>query len=308
MQNKLVTVFGGSGFLGRYVIAKLVERGAFVRVAVRNVDQAHHLKMASLVGQISIVSVNLSDEKSIESAIGDSDYVVNLIGILFESGRATFEKMHAQLPQKLAEIAHKQKVERFVHVSAIGASVDSKSLYSITKAKGELAVLNAFGQATIIRPSVIFGPEDNFFNQFASMATVSPFLPLIGGGVTKLQPVYVDDVAEAIACVLKGDTSVGKTYELGGPSVYTFKELMTFLIQTTKRKCLLMRIPYSIATLMASVLQLMPTPQLTRDQVKLLQQDNIVHSGALTFKDLKIEPAAVEAIVPVYLERYRRQS
>jgi uncharacterized protein YbjT (DUF2867 family) len=307
MRGKLITVFGGSGFLGSYLIPKLTEQGALVRVAVRNVDQALNLKVSGYVGQVEIVSVNPSDATSVAKAIGDSDYVVNLIGILFESGKNTFERVHVNIPKTIAIVAKKNAVQKLVHVSAIGANPHAESRYATSKGRGEAEVLKAFPDATILRPSVIFGAEDNFLNKFAAMACVSPFLPLIAGGKMKLQPVYVGDVAEAILRSFNTDAS-GKIYELGGPSIYTFKELMNFILQETRREAVLLRIPYSVASLMGSIMQILPSPALTRDQVRLIKTNNIVALEALTLKDLGIEATALETIAPFYLERYRRKA
>jgi uncharacterized protein YbjT (DUF2867 family) len=310
MRGKLVTIFGGTGFLGRYVVPKLIEEGALIRIAVRDIDLALPLKVAGYVGQVEVYSVNPADEKSVSKVIGDSDCVINLIGILFESGKNNFERVHADIPTIIAKAASKQGVKRLVHVSAIGADLHAKSRYSVTKGRGEIEVLKAFPNATIIRPSVMFGEEDKFFNKFASMARISPFLPVIGDGTMRLQPVYVDDVAEVIRKVLTDqrmdkNPHAGKTYELGGPGIYTFKELMTFVLGKIHKKRILLPIPYSLGLLMGSVMQVLPSPQLTRDQVKLIKSDNVVSKDALTFKNMGIEPASLESIVPGYLRRYQ---
>lgn len=310
MRGKLVTVFGGSGFLGSYLIPKLLDLGAMVRLAVRNVDQALPLKVAGYVGQVEIVSVNPSDEKSVAKAIGDSDYVVNLIGIIFESGSNTFERAHVLVPKTIAKIAAKNNVQRLVHVSAIGADPKAASHYFTTKGKGEAQVFKAFPNATILRPGIMFGAEDNFFNKFANMTATSPFLPIISGGMTKMQPVYVADVAEAICRSLidqkEGQNPhAGKIFELGGPSIYTFKQLMSYVLEQTQKKRLLASTPYPVAYVLGSFMQLFPSPSLTRDQVKMTKTDNIVSDGALTLKDLRVEPTAMETIVPGYLNRYR---
>ncbi len=310
MRGKLVTIFGGNGFVGSYLIPKLIELGALVRVAVRDIDHADNLKISGQVGMLEIVVVNLHDEKSVEGAIGDSDYVVNMIGILFESRRSTFEFVHAQVPKIIAHAAAKRKVGKFVQVSAIGADPKSISLYSASKGRGENAVLKAFPNATILRPSVLFGAEDNFFNMFAAMAVKSPFLPLIAGGKMKMQPAYVGDVAEAICRVLMespegGNPHAGKIYELGGPVTYTFRQLMELVLKLTGRNRMLMSIPYPVALVMGSIMQIFPSPVLTKDQVKLIKSDNVVSPEALTFKNLDIEPTALESVVPEYLKRFR---
>lgn len=310
MKDKLVTVFGGSGFLGRYVVQKLTKEGALVRVAVRNPDQALFLKTMGQVGQVTPIQVDIRSEQSIDRAISDSDYVVNLIGILFEKRRNTFESAHVLAARNIAAVAHKNKVKRLVHISAIGADPSAHSKYASTKGKGEAEVLKTFSTATILRPSIMFGEEDKFFNMFACLARFSPILPLIAGGNTLLQPVYVADVAKAIYQVLseqKGGQNphARKIYELGGPTTYKFRDILHYVLKVTGRKRWLAPIPFPVATLISYFTQLLPTPLLTPDQVRLLRQDNIVSQGALTFKDLGIEPTSVEFIVPLYLKRYR---
>lgn len=304
MRGKLVTVFGGSGFLGSYLIPKLRAQGALVRVVTRDTDTSLALKTAGPVGQVELVAANLSKDEELERVIGDSDYVVNLIGILNETRRNSFKRIHTDLPKRIASIAAKHGVQRFVHISAIGADRDSPSKYASSKGQGEVEVLKAFPSATILRPSVIFGPEDDFFNKFAAMAQYSPFLPLLGGGKTKMQPVYVGDVAEVILHALAGGME-GKTYELGGPQAYTFRELMALILKEIRRRRWFLYLPYPVASLMGAFLWILPDPPITRDQVKLAKKDNIVAEDALGFKDLRMEPTAVEAVLPSYLDRYR---
>src|SRR3954454_4369520 len=305
----LVTVFGGSGFLGRHVVRALARAGYRVRPAVRRPDLAGHLQPLGRVGQIHAVQANLRYPASIAAAVRDADVVINLVGILFERGRQRFEAVQAEGAFAVAQ-ATAAAGARLVHVSALGANPDSSSLYARSKAAGEAAVLAGVPDATIFRPSIMFGPEDDFFNRFAALARMSPFLPLIGGGETRFQPVFVGDVAQAILKATGGAAKGGTIYELGGPEAKSFKVLMEYVLAVTERKRLLLPIPFALARLQAMVLQLLPTPLLTPDQVELLRRDNIVSAAAAaegrTITDLAIAPAALEAIVPSYLWRFRK--
>lgn len=306
MRGKLITIFGGNGFVGRNLIPKLTETGAMVRVAVRNADEAISLKTSGYVGQVELLPVNISKSESLEKAIAGSDYVVNLIGIIHERRKGDFTRLHVDLPRQIATLASQHKIQRLVHVSALGADRDSASKYAASKGLGEVEAMKAYPQSTILRPSIIFGPEDMFINRFAGMAHDSPIFPLIGGGKTKLQPVYVGDVAEAIRRTLKDTIAgtnphAGKIYELGGPAIYSMRDLVDYILLQIQKRRLKLPIPYPIAMIMGTILGLLPTPPLTRDQVRLLRKDNVVTEGALTFKDLHIEPVAMEAIVPSYL-------
>ena len=307
--DTLVTVFGGSGFLGRHVVRALARRDFRIRAAVRRPDLAIHLQPLGRVGQIHAVQANLRYPETIEPVVRDADVVINLVGILFERGRQTFDLVQSAGAGHVARAAAAAGA-RVVHVSAIGADPTSLSLYGRSKAAGETAVLEAAPSATIVRPSIVFGPEDDFFNRFGSMAQFSPFLPLIGGGETRFQPVFVADVAEAIARAAEGATRPGTIYELGGPEVRTFKQLMQYVLATTKRRRLLMPLPFGVAKLMAQLLQLMPKPLLTPDQVLLLHRDNVVSQAAIdagrTLEGLGIDPTAVEVVVPSYLWRFRK--
>jgi NADH dehydrogenase len=305
----LVTVFGGSGFLGRHVVRALARRGYRVRNAVRRPDLAGHLQPLGRVGQIHSVQANLRYPASVEAAVRDADAVINLVGILFERGKQRFEAVQAEGAGEVARAAAAQGA-RLVHVSALGADADAPSLYARTKAAGEAAVLAALPGATIFRPSIVFGPEDDFFNRFAALARVSPVLPLIGGGETKFQPIFVGDVAQAILKAIEGAARGGTIYELGGPEVKTFKALMEYVLAVTERRRLLVPLPFALARLQAKVLQFMPKPLLTPDQVELLRRDNIVSQAAQaedrTLGALGIEGATIEAIVPTYLWRFRK--
>jgi NADH dehydrogenase len=307
MAQSLVTVFGGSGFVGRHLVSRLAQDGWQIRVAVRRPDEALFLKPAGVIGQVTPVAANIRDRASVARAVAGADAVINLVGILHESGRQRFKSVQADGPAQVAEEAARAGAARFVQVSAIGADANSKSAYARTKAAGEAAVLRAFPAATIMRPSIIIGPEDGFFNRFARMAMLSPALPLIGGGRTKFQPVYVGDVAAAIANALKQPDAQGKTYELAGPRIYTFKELMQILLREIERKRLLLPLPFAIAGLMGLFMQCLPQPQLTLDQVRLLKRDNVAAQGALGLQNLGVQPTAPESVVPTYLDKYRKR-
>ena len=305
----LVTVFGGSGFLGRHVVRALAREGYRVRPAVRRPDLAGHLQPLGRVGQIHAVQANLRYPASVEAAVRDADIVINLVGILFERGKQRFEAVQAEGAHNVAQAAAAHGA-RLIHISAIGADAESTALYARTKAAGEAAVRAAVPDATILRPSIVFGPEDDFFNRFASLARIAPALPLIGGGETKFQPVFVGDVARAITRAVGGWAKGGTTYELGGPEVKSFKELMEYVLAVTERKRLLLPLPFGLAKLQAYVLQYLPTPLLTPDQVELLRTDNVVSQAAQsegrTIEALGIAPSAMEAIVPSYLWRFRK--
>jgi len=305
----LVTVFGGSGFLGRHVVRALAQRGYRVRVAVRRPELAGFLRPMGRVGQIHAVQANLRFPQSVTAAVRDADIVLNLVGILFERGRQRFDAVQAQGAEAVA-LAAKSVGARLVHVSAIGADAASPSHYAQAKAEGERRVLAALPEADIMRPSIMFGPEDDFFNRFAALARLSPALPLPGGGHTRFQPVFVGDVAEAVAKAVDGEAKPGATYELGGPDVRSFKELMEFVLATIQRRRLLVPAPFALMKLQATFLQFLPKPPLTPDQVELLKRDNIVSDDAKrdgrTLEGLGIVPESMAAIVPTYLWRFRK--
>ncbi|MGA2128452.1 MAG: complex I NDUFA9 subunit family protein [Xanthobacteraceae bacterium] len=308
-QNSLVTIFGGSGFLGRHVVRALVQRGWRVRVGVRRPDLAGYLQPLGRVGQIHAVQANVRYGESVEAAASGSVLVINLVGILFQRRRQRFDAVQADGAGVVAHAAARAGA-RLIHVSAIGADPASPSLYAQSKARGEVAVRAEMPTAVIFRPSIVFGPEDDFFNRFAALARVSPALPLIGGGLTRFQPVFVGDVATAIAKAADGEATPSTTYELGGPEIKTFKELMELVLATIERRRLLVPIPFAVAELQAAVLQLMPKPLLTPDQVQLLRRDNVVSADAerdrRTLQGLGIDPTAMAAIVPSYLWRFRK--
>ena len=305
MDGKRVTVFGGTGFIGRNVVRELARRGAQVTVGGRDVERAKFLKPMGAVGQVTPIRSDVTNARHIVRAVDGADMVVSLVGILYQSGGNTFDTVQATAPGLIAQAAAETGAKRLVHVSAIGADPDSLSSYARSKALGEDAARDAFANTTILRPSIVFGPDDDFFNRFAGLAGFAPALPLIGGGKTKFQPVYVHDVATAVMAAMNCDESYGKTYELGGPRVYSFRELMELLMAHTKRPRALINIPFWMADMQAMVLEMLPKPLLTRDQVELLKTDNVVADGALGLADLGIEPSACEAILPTYLDRFR---
>ncbi len=306
IAGRRIVVFGGSGFIGRYVVKRLASQGWVVRVAVRDPVAASFLKPMGNVGQIVIMKADLGDEAAVAAALDGAEAAINLVGILYERGRQRFASVHGEGAGRIARLAAVYGVRRLIHVSAIGAVADSPAIYARTKAAGEAAVQAAFPHATIIRPSVVFGPEDGFFNRFAAMAMLSPALPLIGGGRTRFQPVYVGDVAEAIVRALDDPAAQGQIFELGGPKVYTFRQLMQLLLAQIGRHRCLVNLPFALADIQAAILEKLPVPPLTRDQVRLLRRDNVVTPGAKGLGDLAIVPTAVEAIIPGYLEMYRR--
>ncbi len=306
MKGKLVTVFGGSGFVGRHLVQRLAAAGARVRVAVRRPAEAAYLQPMGDVAQIVPVPASVTHEGSARAAVAGADGVVNLVGILYEKGRRKFDTVHREGAGIVARAAKDTGAAALVHMSALGADPESRSRYATSKAAGEAAVRAAFPEAVIVRPSVVFGPQDGFFNLFASLARFTPVLPVIGGGGgTRFQPVYVGDVADAIMKGLGERSCAGKTYELGGPAVYSFKEIMEMILRETGRKRLLLPFPYFLASLEAWFLQLMPKPLLTTDQVRLLKTDNVVSGDLPGLAELGIAPTSAEAIIPTYLDRYR---
>jgi len=307
-KPKLVTVFGGSGFIGRHVVRALTKRGYRVRVAVRHPDLAFHLQPLGGVGQIQAVQANLRYRWSVDRAVAGSDHVINLVGLLFESGSQKFSTVHDFGARAVAEAARAAGVP-LTHMSALGADPKSPSAYASTKGRAEAAVHSVLPEAVIIRPSIVFGPEDGFFNKFANMARLSPVLPLIGGGKTLFQPVYVGDVAEVIARSVDGSLTPGKTYELGGSEILTFRQCLETMLRVIGRKRLLAPLPFWLARIQGRILGYLPKPLLTRDQVLLLEKDNIVSDAAKsenrTLEGLGIQPQTVETILPSYLWRFR---
>lgn len=308
-SDRLVTIYGGSGFVGRHLVRALAKRGWRIRVAVRRPDLAGHLQPLGVVGQIMPVQANLRFPESVSHAAEGASAIVNLVGILHQSGAQRFDSVQAQGAEAVAKAA-KREGARLIQISAIGADKDSDSDYGRTKALGEQAAFAAKRDAIVMRPSIVFGPEDDFFNRFASLARISPFLPLIGGGETKFQPIFVGDVAEAIAKAVEGEAQGGQIFELGGPEVKSFRELMEITLKEIGRKRLLLPLPFPVARLQAFFMEMMPKPMLTRDQVKMLAHDNIVSADAVhdrrTLEGLGIMPTAMRAILPSYLWRFRK--
>ncbi len=308
-NSTVVTVFGGSGFLGRYVVQALARSGCRIKAAVRRPELALHLQPLGSVGQIALLQANIRNEKSVAEAVRGADWVINLVGILQPSGRQTFKAVHAEAPETIAKAAKAHGARGLVHISAIGADRLSQSVYARTKGEGEARVLAAFPETVILRPSLVFGPEDDFFNRFAALAALSPVLPLIGGQ-TRFQPVYVGDIARAVTAAISGQATEGAVYELGGPTVYSFREILQKVCEWTQHKRRLLPIPFWAAKIPAFFLQVLPGAPITIDQIRMLQNDNIVSAEAIrdqrTLEGLGVvEPRSAEVIVPSYLQRYR---
>ena len=309
-MSKLVTIYGGSGFVGRYIVRRLAKAGWRVRVAVRRPNEAMHVKPYGAVGQVEPVFCNIRDDNSVRSVMQGADVVVNCVGTFDKGGRNSFQAIQNKGAERIARIAAEEGVARMVHISAIGADEESDSLYSQSKAQGEQAVLSHMPQSVILRPSVVFGPEDAFFNRFAAMTRLGPILPVVGAD-TKFQPVYVDNVAEAAAMGVEGTATPG-IYELGGPDVNSFRDLMQEMLGVISRRRLIVNIPFWLASVMATAMEAVQfltgglvKAQITRDQVRSLRRDNVVSDGARTLADLGIKQIATEAVLPDYLWRFR---
>jgi uncharacterized protein YbjT (DUF2867 family) len=303
---KLVTIIGGSGFLGRHIVRALAREGWRIRVGVRHPHTANFLRPMGRVGQIQIVKANLLKRDDLAMLMREADAAINLAGILFQRGSQKFQAIHADGAAALAESASAYGIKTLIHFSALGANPESRSVYARTKAEGEKRVRSAFPDAIIMRPSVVFGPEDDFFNRFARLARISPVLPLIGGGHTRFQPVYAGDVALATKSALDNPAAAGMVFELGGPEVMTLKDVMQLVLHVTRRKRLLVTVPFGIARIQAALLGLLPKPPLTLDQLRLLESDNVVSPDARGLSDLGVTATAAEAIVPAYLWRFRK--
>ncbi len=311
MKDKLVVVFGGSGFVGTHIVRALCKDGWRVRVACRRPNRALHLQVCGQVGQVQLVQANIRMPASIDRALVHADAVINLVGVLFEAGRQKFSSLHTRGAELVAQRAAAHGIENFVHMSALGADENSPSTYATSKALGENAVRAAIPGAVILRPSVIFGPGDGLYERFASMAVLSPVLPLIGGGHTKFAPVYVADVARAVVYALDHRDAQGKTYELAGPEVLSLEEIIRTVLEVTRRKRLLVPVPFFAANFLGFIGEMLGAipfvePFLTRDQVLLLRSDNIPDGALPGFEDMGItDLETAEAILPAYLERYR---
>jgi NADH dehydrogenase len=305
MNNKIATVFGGAGFVGRQIVKELAALGYRIKVATRVPESAYFLKPAGDIGQIVPVLCNYSDAASVTQAVRGSAVVINCIGILFERGkRSTFKKAHIDIPALIAQACADEKIGAFVHISALGVD-QNKSRYAKSKLEGEVAIFKHFPKAVILRPSVIFGEDDNFLNMFAELARYLPVLPLIGGGKTKFQPVFVGDVARATLAAINDPAAQGKIFELGGPEILTFREIYELLFEYTGRRRCLMALPFGMAKIQASFLSLLPQPLLTPDQVESLKTDSVVGAGRPGLENLGIEATSLNTIVPEYLAAYR---
>jgi NADH dehydrogenase len=308
MQN-LVTVFGGSGFIGAQAVRQLAKAGWRIRVAVRNPAKAYAMRLAGDVGQIDIVQANIRNLPSLRRALSGATAAVNLVGVMRETGRQGFQALQAMGARNVAEAARAEGVTRLVQMSAIGADAQSESKYARTKAEGEAAVREIYPDAVIVRPSIVFGPEDDFFNRFAAMAQISPVLPLIGGGATRFQPVFVGDVGKALARAVAAPEAAGQTYELGGPAVFTFRQLMELMLAEIGKRRFLAPVPWPVARLMGSAGDLAGAfiaPPVTSDQVLLLKSDNVASGACPGLAELGITPTTLEAVLPSYLYRYRK--
>ncbi len=305
LNNKIITIFGGSGFLGRYIVKELAKSGATINVVSRNPEQHLHLKTSGSVGQIRLIKINIHDSNELQQIVAQSNIVINAIGILYEKHKGDFTKIHTNFPERLAICASKAGIEKLIHISALGVDQASSSKYALSKLRGEEAISQNFANHVILRPSVVFGKEDNFINQFATIASFSPFLPLIGGGHTEFQPVYVNDIAKSVAKIASTEHGyLTNIYELGGPEVLTFKEILELILKYTKRKRILLPLSWKLAKFAAFFLEKLPQPLLTCDQVKLLKIDNVTQKNSLTFFDLQIQPQNIEEIIPTYLSNY----
>ncbi len=302
MQGMRITVFGGAGFVGRYIVKRLAAAGAGVRVACRDPERAKFLKPAGGVGQVVPVQANLRYPESVRAAVDGADAAINCVGVLVSRGAQSFSAVHAAGAEAVAAAAAEAGVARLVHISAIGADADSTAAYARSKAAGEAAMRAAFPAAAILRPSIVIGPEDDFFNRFGLMARLAPALPLIGGGLTRFQPAYVGDVADAAIAALD---RAGGLFELGGPKIYSFRQLMELLLAEIGRKRLLVPVPFLVMQAKAAFLQFVPGAPITPDQVELLKYDNVVAEGAAGFAELGIEPRDIETVIPTYLDRFR---
>jgi uncharacterized protein YbjT (DUF2867 family) len=304
-SKTVITVFGGSGFVGRYIVRALAKTGARIRVAVRNPHTAIHTTTSGTVGQITPIFCNIRNYKSVEDALHGADIAINCVGILHPSGKQSFPAVQAQGAEHIAHAAMRLQLKRVIHLSAIGAAENSQSHYARSKGLGEQNMLRYFPKVTILRPSVIFGAEDNFCNRFAKMASLSPFLPLIGGGHTKFQPIYVGDVVDAVMSAINNEKTAGKIYEIGGSEILTFKQILEKICFHTKKPRLLLHVPFTFARIGAWFAEFLPNPAITNDQLILLEQDNIASPLLGSLRDLGVKPRTMDSILPTYLQRYQ---
>ena len=307
MKQKIATIFGASGFIGRHLIRRLTEKDFRIVAATRSPYLSQYLKPLGNPGQIDLEKlVNLFDKERLRVLIKNSDVVINCVGILYQTNKQKFEDIHAKFPDLLSKLCSELNIEKFVHISALGINETVNSQYMQSKLKGEKNILNNFNHSVILRPSLVFGPEDQFFNKFASLAEFLPVLPLIGGGQTKFQPIYVLDLCKAIVAIFDKEEVNENIYELGGSEIFTFKELMEILLKQIKKKRFLVPIPFSFAKFQAKILQLLPKPLLTTDQVEMLKYDNVVTNNYPTLKNLQINPKTIESVLPDYIWRFRK--
>lgn len=305
MKGKIITVFGAAGFVGRTLVEQLAKKGALIRAIVTNTDSALFLKVMGEPGQITLYTVDFYNSAQVESVCSNAWTVINLIGTLYEKRNKTYDFMHVDIPEAIARACQNQSVERFVHFSAIGSNSESDSDYLCTKGIGEERVRQLFPSVTLVRPSIIFGPNDRFFNLMAWLLVFNPIFPIFGRGNAKLQPVYVGDVSLAILNILENTNTRAQIFELGGPTEYSFIELIELTLRIIKRKRKLIKLPYFVGQILGTILQMFPNPLLTPEQVKLLQIDNVVNPQAKSFEDLSISATALETILPSYLKRYQ---
>ncbi|MGH7002595.1 MAG: complex I NDUFA9 subunit family protein [Alphaproteobacteria bacterium] len=306
MSLRRATVFGGSGFIGRQIVKRLAAKGTVVRVAVRDPEAALFLKPMGAVGQIAPVYADVRTEKSVAAAVDGVDAVVNAVSLGVQTRRNRFADVQVRGARNVAKCAAAAGVPRLIHLSGIGSDPLSDSAYVAARGHGDAAVRDAFAAATLLKPSVVFGPGDHFFSTFAAMARLAPALPLFGGGTAKVQPVYVGDVADAAVKALETPAAAGATYELGGPAAYTYRELMELMLRLVRRRRMLVNVPERMALIMAAFAALLPNRPLTRDMVKLAVADNVVAPGAKGLDTLGIAPTSVELILPTYMDRYRK--
>jgi len=307
MSGQLITIFGGSGFIGRHLVGRLAAKGYQVRIAVRDTESAAPLMTQGNVGQIVGFKTNVRNQASVERAVAGADVVINLVGILFEKGAQNFGRLHVDAAERIAAASRKAGAGQLIHMSALGVSKDHEAAYARSKAVGEELAKTEFPEATILRPSVVFGNDDDFFNRFAGILSLAPVFPLAGGGESKMQPIWVEDLTDAIVRIIETPAAQGKTYELTGPDIYSFRELMEKVLTFTGRKCLLLPVPFGVMRAMGAVMSLLPgRPQLTADQVTLLKYDNVAKGNCPNLNELGIRAASIDAVVPEYLRRYRR--
>ena len=306
LQNKTVSVIGGSGFIGRALVEKLARAGARINVLARNAVRSKNLKPMGNVGQITVMSGDALIDEDLNRAMSSADYVVNLIGIFHPSGKQNFENTQSELPKRISQFAKTLGIKKIIHLSAIGADLKSNSCYQKTKAEGERNLLRHSSNSTILRPSIVFGPGDGFFDRFAKMAMIAPALPIIGGGKTRFQPVFVGDVADSILFCLNNSQTDGQIYELGGPSIYSFTELLAYMLKVIGKKRPLISIPVFAMQIPAAMFSMLPNPPITADQLRMLGKDNVVDDDVLDITSLGITPQPLEAHVPIYLSCYRQ--